>query len=138
MSNDDLKKSIAKIKKYMLTLKTLKEEMNEVFGEPKIDKNEDRRFQLRLLEVQQGSDIFGSIISVIVSIFVAIITTSLTLILSLGNLIPTGITYSIIGYQIAVAIISVVASWLIFLLFRNRRIGQIEREFKIDKKPKPQ
>jgi branched-subunit amino acid permease len=108
-------------------------------SENHLEKTNEREFQLELLKIQQGSDVFGSIISVIASIFVAIITTSITLLLALSSYISTGLSVSIIGYQIATAIISVMASWIIFLIFRNRKIKEIEKKFHLNqfREPKP-
>lgn len=138
MPDDNLEKTVAKIRKDMDTSRTLREDLNEGFNESKdTKKNEERKFQIELLKVQQGSDVFGSIISVMASIFVAIITTSITLVLSLSSYIYIGISVSIIGYQIIVAIISVLASWIIFLIFRNRKIKEIERKFHLSQSTEP-
>ena len=93
---------------------------------------EERRFQLRLLEVQQGNDIVSSVIVVVASVFVALITTSLTLVSSLPSSV-IGISASLIIWEIIVAFIAIVASWCITLIFRDRRIRQIESEFKLNK-----
>jgi uncharacterized integral membrane protein len=134
MPTDDLEEAKAKIKKDMKTLKNLYGEMNDFFGEPKdSDKKEDKKFQLKILALQQGTDIVASVIAIIASLFVAIFAIQLTQFDKLSSLVPTWIFPSIIIVEIVMALVSIVGSWFIVLFLRNRKIKEIEAE--LDKKP---
>lgn len=102
------------------------------------EKIEDKKFQIKMLKVQQGTDVIGSIIAIIASLFVAIITTQLTLFVSLSSYISIGILVALISIEIGVALTSIMGSWFIVLFFRDRILREIEDE--LDKKltqPKP-
>ncbi len=131
------KNDIVNVKNQLKEIKHELTELEEIFDKPTDSKTkEERRFQIELLKIQQGSDVFGSIIAVIASIFVALITTSLTLVASLSAYISVGISVSLIIWEIVVALLSLAISWRIGIFFRDRRIKEIEGEFGIEKKQK--
>ena len=69
--SDEIKKSLERLKEDLKIFKDVNDAIKEINAESKeADKKEDRRFQIEILKVQLGSDVFTSIFSVIMSILV--------------------------------------------------------------------
>lgn len=128
MSESNLEKEL---KKFDKDLEALKAKCKEI--EATTDKNEDKKFQIDLLEVEQGVNIFSSIFSVISSIMVAVITTTITIAIGFSNVIGVDLTLPII-YEVAVAVFASLLSWFIFIKFRNRALDKLRK--KLDDKSK--
>lgn len=133
MSENDLEKAVKEISKDLDTLTTLKEKFDVVFNKSKEnDKDEEKEFtfQLEMLKVQLGSDVFASIISVIMSIMVAITIVLITLSVGFSDVVASHITLYLIAYPIAVAIVTPIVCWGIFVAFQNKRIKKIQEFIK--------
>lgn len=129
MSESELEKAVKEIKKNVDIIIAHKNELDSVFGESKETDKKERKFQVEMLKIQLGNDVFASIISVIMSIMVAIIAVIITISIGFSNIIPAGTLAYFIISPIAVAIATISISWAIFGNRRNRRIKDIEEEF---------
>ncbi len=95
MSESELEKAVKEVKKNIVILTSLKKEMDSVFGESKeTRKEEEREFQLQMLEYQRGYDTFNAVLTVIIgigfSLAIAIIALSFT---SIGESLRNSLTF---------------------------------------------
>jgi len=130
MPENNFDDAIKEIKKDIASLKELKEELSSIIPDSKeSERIENRRFEIRKMELEHGDKIVSSIIAIMASIFVSLITTSITLLSTLSAYISIGLSATMIIEEIAVAFFTILVSWFIITQFRNKRIREIEKEF---------
>ncbi len=95
----------------------------------KSKKQEDREFQLEMLRIQLGSDVFASIITVFMSIMVALITALITIGIGFNGVIPSTSLPCVIGVIIGSTILVAIVSWALFVKIRDAKIEKLRNNF---------